>query len=312
MVLKFANVPGPRVTDDGTHDLLGDCIDEFVHGRSELFNEVLDELPDVLFPFAQRRQGNRKSIQPIVKIFPELTVANHLPQVPVGSDNDADIHLRGTCAADGLEFAFLEYAQQLGLKFQRHISNFIEEQRPAIGKRKAAHVRSDRAGESSPFMSEKPAFEKPGRHSRTVHLDEISVAARTEFMNRARYDFLAGAGLAREQHGRVGGRHGLHLGEDFAQAPAAPHDRLQESVFGALKLAHIGFIETTKSSPPSRCSSISVNVRGKVGHYAHVSPPRWLSQVLVTMELVRRPEFIANTLVTHALATGRTEWSQRR
>src|SRR5580700_9305228 len=110
-------------------------------------------------------------------------------------------------------------------------------------------------------------------------------------MNRARYDFLAGAGLAREQHGRVGGRYGLHLGEDFAQAPAAPHDRLQESVFGALKLAHIGFIETTKRSPPSRCSSISVNVRGKVGHYAHVSPPRWLSQVLVTMELVRRPEF---------------------
>src|SRR5271165_4362834 len=122
-------------------------------------------------------------------------------------------------------------------------------------------------------MPEQLAFEKPGGHGRIVHLDEIAVAARTEFMNRARYDFLAGAGLAREQHGRVGGRHGLHLGEDFAQAPVAPHNRLQERVFGALKLAHIGFIETTKTSAASRYSSISVNVCGKVGHYAHVLLP---------------------------------------
>src|ERR1700686_4021669 len=111
-------------------------------------------------------------------------------------------------------------------------------------------------------MSEQLAFEKPGGHRRTVHLDEISVAARTEFMNRTSYDFLAGAGLAREQYGRAGGRHGLHLGEDFAQAPAASHNRLQERVFGALKLAHIGFIETAKRSFLSGYASISVNVGG--------------------------------------------------
>src|SRR6266404_6944193 len=96
--------------------------------------KCLNEFRDAPFPFAERRQGDRKSVKPIVEIFPKLTVANHLPQVPVGSDNDTDVHRRGTCAANGLEFAFLEYAQQLGLKFQRHVSNFIEEQRPAIGK----------------------------------------------------------------------------------------------------------------------------------------------------------------------------------
>src|SRR5271157_1604263 len=125
-------------------------------------------------------------------------------------------------------------------------------------------------------MSEHLAFKKPGGHRRTVHLDEIAVAARAEFMNRAGYNFLASAGLAREQHGGIGGRHGLHLGEDFAQAPAAPHNRLQQRAMGALNLAHIGFIETTKSSPASRYSSISFNVCGKVGHYAHVSPRYWL------------------------------------
>src|SRR5271157_124682 len=122
-------------------------------------------------------------------------------------------------------------------------------------------------------MPEQLAFEKSRGHRRTVHLDEISVAPRTEFMNRARYDFLARAGLAREQHGRAGGRHGLHLGEDFAQASAAPHNRLQEGVFGALKFAHIGFIETTKSSSASRYASTSFNVCGKVGHHTHVPPP---------------------------------------
>src|ERR1700730_15999341 len=120
-------------------------------------------------------------------------------------------------------------------------------------------------------MSEQFAFEKPGGHRRTVDLDETPVVARTKFMDRSRDDFLACAGLAGQQHGRIVGGHSLHLGKDFAQAPTAPHNRLQERVFGERKLAHIGFIETTKSSPPSRYTSISVNVRGKVGHYAHVS-----------------------------------------
>jgi hypothetical protein len=79
------------------------------------------------------------------------------------------------------------------------------------------------------------------------------------------------------------------LGKDFAQAPAAPYNRLQERVFGELKLAHIGFIETAKTSPLSRYTPISVNVRGKVGHYAHVSPQFCITSRLIT-ELVNRPE----------------------
>src|SRR3984957_10191160 len=99
-------------------------------------------------------------------------------------------------------------------------------------------------------MSEQFAFEKPSGDRRTVDLDETPVAARTEVMDRPCYDFFAGAGLAGHEGGGVGGCRDLRLGDASAQAPAAPHNRLQERVFGELKLAHIGFIETAKSSPP--------------------------------------------------------------
>jgi tetratricopeptide (TPR) repeat protein len=55
-----------------------------------------------------------------------------LSQVLVGCSNDTNIDSRCTRAAHGLKLTLLEHAEQLGLKLQWHVSNFVEEQRAAI------------------------------------------------------------------------------------------------------------------------------------------------------------------------------------
>src|SRR4029077_16285897 len=177
------------------------------------------------------RKINRKNIQAVIQIFAEFAVANHLLQVLVGCSNHANIDSRCTRAAHGLKLALLEHAEQLGLKLQWHVSHFLEEQRPTIRQRKAADMRIDGAGKGATFVSEQLAFEKAGGHRRAVHLDLISVSAGAELVYGPRNDFLAGAGLSGNQDGCVRARHGLHLVEDWAQAPAAPYDRAPDEGF---------------------------------------------------------------------------------
>src|SRR5713101_7433703 len=126
VVLQLSNVAGPPVTHQGAHGFLRNRFDRFVHRGCKLSNEIFHELGDISFPFAEWRQIDRKSIQPVIQIFAELSVPNHLFQVLVGRGNEANIDSRCTCTADSLKLTFLEHAEQLGLKLQRHVSNFIE------------------------------------------------------------------------------------------------------------------------------------------------------------------------------------------
>src|ERR1700722_4955495 len=105
-------------------------------------------------------------------------------------------------------------------------------------------MRIDSSGKGSAFVPEELTFEKTGRHRRTVHFDQIPVAARAELVNRARDALLARPGFAGNQDRGAGWRHGLDFREDGAEAATAPHDRLQERSFGALPPAHSGFIKT--------------------------------------------------------------------
>jgi hypothetical protein len=95
VVLQLSNVPRPGVTNLGAHRLLRDGFDGFIHRRDKVLHEVFHQFGDIGFPFAQRGQINRKSIQAVVQIFAEFAVPNQLLQVLVGGDDDANIDSRG-------------------------------------------------------------------------------------------------------------------------------------------------------------------------------------------------------------------------
>src|SRR5712675_3146788 len=190
------------MTNDGAHGFVGDGVDQFVHGSGGLFDEVPYKLRNIRFSFAERWQRNRKDIQAIVQVLSEFTVTDHLPQVLIGRRDDTNIDARGTGAAYGLELALLEHTEQLRLKLHWHVSDFIQKQCAAVRQCKSADMRIDRSGKGSALVPEKLAFEKTGRHRRAVHFDEIAAAPRTEFVNRARDNLLAGPGFAGDQDGR--------------------------------------------------------------------------------------------------------------
>lgn len=110
------------------------------------------------FSLEQRRQRTRESIQPIVQVLAKNAVPDHLSQVAVGCYDESNVDASGKCAAHRFGLAFLEDATQLGLKFARHVANFIEKQRATMRPCKAADVRGDRTRERSSFVAEKFAF----------------------------------------------------------------------------------------------------------------------------------------------------------
>ena len=80
------------------------------------------------------------------------------------------------------------------------------------------------AGESAFFVAEEFGFEQVARDRRGVDGDEGRVLARAVAVQRARHQFLAGAGFAVDQHRGVGGGQAADGAEDFLQGSALAED----------------------------------------------------------------------------------------
>ena len=73
-------------------------------------------------------------------------------------------------------------------------------------------------------MAEEIAFQQPGGHRGTVHLDHSARVAAAEIMNGAGNQLFAGAGFAEDQHGAVALRHHFDLLEYAVHRFAAADD----------------------------------------------------------------------------------------
>src|SRR5260370_15336798 len=86
----------------------------------------------------------------------------------VGGGNDTNVDSRRSVTAYCLKLTLLKNAEQLRLKLQWHVSNFVEKESATIRQRESAAMRIDSAGKGSPFVSEKLAFAKAGTPGRTA------------------------------------------------------------------------------------------------------------------------------------------------
>ncbi len=84
----------------------------------------------------------------------ESSLPDELFQIAVRGDNHARIHRNRFVAANALDFALLQHAQQLGLHGERHVSDFVQKKRAASGLLEFADVPAGRAGEGTFFMAE--------------------------------------------------------------------------------------------------------------------------------------------------------------
>ncbi len=117
-------------------------------GRQRAAEQLHGERQDIVAAQPQGREGERKYVQAVVEVLAEAAGGDFLAQPTVGGGEDAHIEADRHAAAEPLDLALLQDAQQLGLQAERHFGDLIEQQRAALGLLELARMRGVRAGEA--------------------------------------------------------------------------------------------------------------------------------------------------------------------
>ncbi len=82
---------------------------------------------------AQRRDADHHLVETVEQILTKPPGAHQVLQILMGRADDADIDRNRLPAADPLDHAFLQEAEQLDLKRQRQIADLVQHQGAAVG-----------------------------------------------------------------------------------------------------------------------------------------------------------------------------------
>ena len=222
------------------HGLATDAGDLAALLSGDARHEMPDQKRDIFAAGSEWRNGQRQHMQPVEKVFAELSGLHLIEQVAVGCGDDPHIDLYGLPSADCFDFALLQGAQELYLRGQRQFTDLVEKQRAAIRLKELAGMTFGRAGERTLLMTEQNRLHEIVGNRAAIDGDEWFGAALGRAMNGAGDQLLADAGFAFDQHRNRGpGRllaygddviHRLRTGDDVGKgelAFAAMSDALQ-------------------------------------------------------------------------------------
>ncbi len=99
----------------------------------ELRNEMPFEQRQILFALRQPWNLNLHHREPVIKILAKALFGDCGAEIVIGGRNDADVHLARRERTHALHFLVLQHSQKFGLGGERHIADFVEEQRAPIG-----------------------------------------------------------------------------------------------------------------------------------------------------------------------------------
>src|SRR5713226_4209642 len=203
-IAQFADVPRPGMAQQNVHRGVAEFARFLSVGGAELVQEMSRENGDVFLAVAQRRHEERNYIQAIKQILTKGAARDFLLEIFVSGGEDAHIHGEGLAGTYRLEALFFEDAQDLGLRAQAHVSDFVEEQRAAVGFLEFSYFVIRRAGEAAFHVAEQLGFNQLLGNRGAVDLHEQAFAAQAGGVQRASHKFLARAALAINQHAAVG------------------------------------------------------------------------------------------------------------
>ena len=171
-VLELADVAGPVELREMGHGLSADAGDGAVFLGGKARQEMPQQMRDVFAPQPQRRNRQRQHVQPVEQVLAERTALHEVEQFAVGRGNDADVDLHRLAAADRLDGAFLQRAQELYLRRQRQLADLVEKQRAAGSFDELAHVAFGGAGEGALLVTEQDRFHEIVGDSAAIDRDE--------------------------------------------------------------------------------------------------------------------------------------------
>src|SRR5208282_1268673 len=158
-IFQLSHIARPMPVDQGVHGLARDRLYAAIHRAGKFSDKVPDQQGDVVAPFPQGRQSNRKYVQAVKKVAAKLLLDYAPGQVTVGSCDQAQIHFDRPRPSQPFELVVLQYAEQLGLQLQRNLADLIQEQSAFISKFQAPNLLADGPGERALLVAEQFAFQ---------------------------------------------------------------------------------------------------------------------------------------------------------
>jgi len=203
-VAQFTDISGPEVSrkepaGSGVEFPIG----AMVNG-AERCEQMIGERQDVRAAFAQRRNRDGENVEAEEKIFAELARGDGSREVGVRDGDEARLDVQRFGAAETLERALLQNAEQFCLRVGRKRGDFVEDDGAGATEFETAEFTVHSAGERAAFVTEELALDERGRKRGAIDFEERRVATRTEFMNETRKMVFARAGFASDKE-RGGG-----------------------------------------------------------------------------------------------------------
>src|SRR5262245_51189447 len=184
---------------DGEHRIVDPLRPEIV-SRTKLAEEIFGQGANILRPLAKRRNANRNDAQAVIQIFAELVLRDQVCEVAVRCGNDPHRNADRLFAADSLELALLQHAQQFGLRRFVQIANLVQENAAAVGEFKLSSARRSGAGESAFLVTEEFTLQKLGGNRGAVDLYKRTAGKRTLSMDVRCEKLFAAAGFTEQQN----------------------------------------------------------------------------------------------------------------
>ena len=253
-------LPGHQYFLKQRHRRIADALNPLPEPGVVAPQKELGQLRDVVGPLAQRRHLDRDDVDPVVEILAESSFLHRLLEVDVGGGDQAELGLDRLGAADPLDLALLNGAQQLGLEVEPQIADLVEEQRAVRGQLELAQLLAMRAGERAALVAEERALRELARNRGEVDRDERRVGVARLPMDQPREQLLSGAALAENQHGRRQLGDLVDQVDDVARHPARTDDELALGLVGDLRRQRHA---PAGSGPAARSRCARANAAGR-------------------------------------------------
>src|ERR1700760_149794 len=93
---------------------------------------MLDQQGDIAGPLVQRRNIDSEYIQTIVQVGAKIALCGFFAQVFMRGDDNAHIRWNNALASNTYDGARFDGSQQCCLQVERHIADFIKEERSTV------------------------------------------------------------------------------------------------------------------------------------------------------------------------------------
>ena len=233
-VLELADIAGPPEAHQHRQRIVGDR--QMAHPRllGDPAEEMAGERRKVADPVAKRRDRHVNDVEPVIEILPEPAGGHFVGEPSIGGGDDPHVHGLRDPAAEALELAGLEHAQQLYLRVERKIADLVEEEGRAVGILEPADMAIERAGEGALFVPEQHRFDEIGGDRAAIHRVQGLLATGRGGMDRLGDDFLARPALPFDQDGDARPRRLGRNRERRAESGGRTDDLLEAEGLGDL------------------------------------------------------------------------------